>query len=139
MAMNPIGKIIGNVGAAPTEETTPTGKKVVNFSVADPVGYGREAPEPNWHKVAVWDDSIREQVMAKINKGDLVAVAGPVETRDVNGRTYRNMTAWRIGKVQLFVPQRDNFAGAPGANIAQAEPQITGTAKVDDDDDLDWD
>ena len=139
MAMNPIRKIVGNVGQAPVEETTPTGKQVVNFTVADPTGYGRDAGEPNWHKIAVWDDSIREQVLARVNKGDLVAVVGPVEERNVNGRTYRNMTAWRIGKVQLFVPQRDNFAGAPGANVRQEEPQITGNTKVDDDDDLDWD
>ena|SRR5688500_7279807 len=136
--LNPIRKIIGNIGSAPVQETTPTGKKVVNFTVADPVGYGRDVGEPNWHKIAIWDESIQEQVMAKLNKGDLVAVAGPVEERNVNGRTYRNMQGWRVGKVQLFVPKRDNFAGAPGANVTQAEPQVR-QAPDTNDDDLDWD
>lgn len=134
---NPIRKIIGNLGSDPVQETTPTGKLVTNFNVADPVGYGREVGEPNWHKVAIWDESIQEQVLQKLHKGDLVAIAGPVEEKNVNGRTYRNMQGWRVGKVQLFVPKRDNFAGAPGANITQAQSQVVD--KAPDDDDLDWD
>jgi single-stranded DNA-binding protein len=136
MAQNPIRKIIGNVGQNPTAEVTATGKNVVNFTVADPVGYGRDVGEPNWHKVSIWDASIQEQVLNKIHKGDLVAVAGPVEERNVNGRTYRNMQGWRVGKVQLFVPQRDNFSG--GGTVQQTEPQVKQT-QAPDDDDLDWD
>jgi single-stranded DNA-binding protein len=136
MANNPIRKVIGNVGQNPTQEYTPSGKPVVNFTIADPVTYGREAPEPRWHKVAIWDTHIGEQVLKQVKKGDLLAVAGPVEEREVNGKTYRNMNAWRIGKVSLFMPAR-TFTGAPSADVEQAPAQIN--SRIDDDDDLDWD
>lgn len=98
----PLQQAIGNVGADPEEFPTKVGP-VVRFSLARPTGYGEDAPPPRWLDIAVFNDEIREQVMAKVRKGSRICVEGTITEDSYNGKPQYKMVASRVGEVEWFL------------------------------------
>ena len=122
--------IAGNIGQAPSAETLPSGQEVVKFTVARPTGFGKEAPQPEWWAVTVWNDSVKEQVMDKdsgLSKGDAVTVIGTAKVNQVGDKTYRNISAQRLGRTSYIYP---DFNQTPSQ---RAEPETRATADEEDD------
>ena len=112
--------IAGNVGTNPEERTTPSGDKVLSFSVAQPQKFGKEAPEPFWFQVAVWDAPLRGLVKQQIKKGKPVVIFGRRKPdRQHNGKTYRDFTAYRIGIAEYLFP----LDRAPGQPAQESQPR----------------
>lgn len=134
MADYELSRVVGNVGTAPEKRQTTKGDVVV-FSVAQPVKFGREAPDPEWYNVAVWDHGMQELVLSKIRKGSAVVVAGKrkPDRHGDNGKVYRDITAYRVGTVDYLFPV-DNAPGGPSENNRSA--QGWGKAAPDKEDDL---
>ena len=129
MADYTLDVIAGNVGTGPEERETPNGDKIVSFSVAQPVRFGKEAPDPVWFQVAVWDSALRGLVKSKIRKGLPVVIFGRRKPdRQYNGKTYRDFTAYRVGIAEYLFP----LDRAPGRPAAQSQPRQA----PDADDDL---
>lgn len=125
--------VIGNVGRKGEYRTTPTGKEVFGFSVARPVSFSQDAPAPQWFEIAVWDKSIAAQLEDRIYAGARVAVVGPVRVNEKDGKTYRNMDAYRIGFVEFIFPSNDEFADKVPDKVRPAKKE-----EVPEDDDLDF-
>ena len=74
--MNNSITIVGHVGQNPTTKTFPSGKKVVNFSVAvAEYQTMQEKPEPIWFDVQAWN-GLGDKVISHITKGREVVVQG---------------------------------------------------------------
>lgn len=111
MADYTLSTIAGNVGKEPEERDTTKGK-VLSFSVAQAVKFSKDAPPPDWYNVAVWDDGMRDLVKKTIHKGDRVVVIGPVKERQYEGKTYKDISGYRVGKVDYLFPGRPETGGA---------------------------
>lgn len=121
--------VVGNVGKDP-EQKMAGEKKIVEFSIARPTGFGKNAGPPDWFTVAVWDDSVKEQVLREVRKGDPWAVVGPVKSREFNGKTYKNISAYRVGRVQFLFPEQKREGMYPESSKPKAQTKV--------DDDVDW-
>ena len=85
-------QLIGRLGKDPESKYTPTGKKVVHFSIAvsqrwKAAGENRESTE--WVNIEAWD-RLGEVCQEYLKKGSLVYVEGRLKTdkyEDQNGET----------------------------------------------------
>lgn len=84
-------RLMGHLGQNPEVRTTPTGKKVVNFSLATNENYtdtnGEKVTETMWHNIIVWG---RQADIAEkyLEKGKEICVEGKIANRnyvDKNG------------------------------------------------------
>ncbi len=106
----PLQQIAGNVGRDPEVRNTGKGD-VVKFSVAVSRGYGDDAPT-EWYDAAVFNDQLRPVVLREIHKGTRVVLEGTVKERQVDGKTYRDFVANRVGVVEWL--RRDQAPAADG-------------------------
>jgi len=91
-------RVIGNLTADPVLRSTRQGRPVCNFTVAtdetrkDPEGEGY-VQHTEYHHCVAWG-VLAENVHARLQKGDLVSVAGPLRTRSnkTDKATYYNTT-----------------------------------------------
>lgn len=102
--------ISGNITADPELRFTPSGKAVVNFTVADtprlPDGQGGWTDgEPLFQRVVAWEH-LAEHVAASLRRGDRVIVTGSLEgksyTKDDTKITYAEVRASDIGASLRF-------------------------------------
>ena len=112
MADYELSYVTGNVGGDPEERDTPKGK-VVAFSVAQAIRFGKDAPKPKWVNIAIWDNGMRALVMSKIRRGVAVTVAGKMQEKTVGDRTYYNMHGYRVGFVEYLFPLDKTPSGQP--------------------------
>ncbi len=115
----------GNLGKDPEIRQTPRGP-VVSLSIAQPVKFSKDAPDPLWFNAAVWDHGLQNVVKNTLRKGARVVVFGKrkEDRKGENGRIYRDIDVYRIGTVDFLFPL-DKTPGQP------ARPS---EAAVDDDD-----
>jgi single-strand DNA-binding protein len=105
-------QLIGRLGKDPESKYTPTGKKVVHFSIAvsqrwKAAGENRESTE--WVNIEAWD-RLGEVCQEYLRKGSLVYIEGRLKTdkyEDQNGET-RYYTKVVAQTVQFL---SDNRAG----------------------------
>lgn len=127
----PLINVVGNVGGAfvdgkhydgPQEVTTTKGK-IVKFSVAKTVGYGDDIP-PRWINVAVWNEELGVQIMAKVKKGTAVALEGSIKEGSYNGKPTYDMNAMRIGLVTWFTKSGSSSRKSDDSPPAKAESTV---------------
>lgn len=124
--------VVGNMGGRPQKDMAGQ-TEVVKFSVARPVAYGKEAPLPQWWNVTVWNESLGEKLMDEttgLQKGEAVAVVGTGGPKVVNGKTYYNLNAKRVARVNFIWPDFDQNAPWP-QNVKRVPEKDQ--APVDDD------
>jgi single-stranded DNA-binding protein len=109
--------LVGRLGADPKLINGKFGD-FATFSVAHDVTFGsKDNPgETFWADANVSDPKMIERVMTELHKGDLVCVAGPLTDRDVEGRKFYKVSAWRISHVEWFertpYQERDTVSAA---------------------------
>jgi len=86
--------LVGNLGADPKVNTTQSGAKVVNLSIAtsdtwkDKVS-GERKERTEWHRVVVFNPQLAEVAERYLRKGSKVFIEGQLQTRrweDANGQ-----------------------------------------------------
>jgi len=128
--------IIGNVTQDPEVRTTPSGDKVVNFSVATNRIWkdkttGEKQQKAEFHNIVAWR-RLAEIVEQYLNKGSLVMIEGRIETRswdDQNSGQKKYKTEIVAENIQLG-PRRD---GA-GTTTTQAASTNSSTTKNKEED-----
>lgn len=106
-----ITHITGNVGQDPKDFETSKGDNT-KFSVAVTMRYG-EDPITRWVNVTVWDEDLRRQVHAEIEKGSKVAIEGKLRTdREYKGEKQYDLSATRVGIVKWFVREKKEWKPA---------------------------
>lgn len=131
-------QITGNLGKDPESIETKVGE-VVKFSVAVTLRYGDD-PITRWVQVALFDERrqddrdgelspLQRRVLKGIEKGSKVAVEGTITSKEVDGKTYYDMIATRIGIVEWF--KRDSNGSSSKSKKSRDEDD-------DEDEDLGW-
>lgn len=86
--------LVGNLGADPRVNTTQSGTKVVNLSVATTDSWkdkvsGERKERTEWHRVVVFNPQLAEVAEKYLHKGSKVFLEGQLQTRkyeDANGQ-----------------------------------------------------
>lgn len=86
--------LVGNLGADPRVNTTQSGAKVVNLSVATTDSWkdkvsGERKERTEWHRVVVFNPQLAEVAEKYLHKGSKVFLEGQLQTRkyeDANGQ-----------------------------------------------------
>ena len=85
--------IIGNVGKDPDIKTMPSGKKIVNLSVATSESWtdkqsGEKKERTEWHRVVIFNEGLAGVAERYVRKGSKIMIEGQLQTRkwtDQNG------------------------------------------------------
>ena len=105
--------IIGRLGQNPEKKTTPTGKSLINISVASSEKFknnnGEYIVKTEWHRCTCWGQTA-DFVNKYLNKGSLVYVEGKLQTRkwqDKN-RNDRYSTEIQVNQLTPLGSKKDN-------------------------------
>jgi single-strand DNA-binding protein len=118
--------LIGNLGQDPDLRETPTGVKVVSFSVAT-TEYGKDASgarteKTDWHNIVAWDKTA-ENCGKYLKKGSKVFVEGRLSTSSWEDKTTgqkRYKTEIVATNVQFL--GSPNSVQSPSTNAASTAP-----------------
>jgi single-strand DNA-binding protein len=122
MEMKKYVSIVGNIGRDPEVKNTSKGE-IVEFSVAVSEGVAKyngeqyEVPT-RWYRVTVWDDALRP-LARTFTKGEKVAVKGTLRTREYQGKTYDEISAYtfaNVGEWARKAPKTQPIAAAAPAS-----------------------
>jgi len=76
--------LVGNVGQAPTIHQTKDGKKIASFSVATSESWkdknGQKKQQTEWHKIAVYNESLVSFIESYVTSGTKIYVEGQIKT-----------------------------------------------------------
>jgi single-strand DNA-binding protein len=140
--------LIGNLGKDPQQRAMPSGKAVVNFSLATTEGWrdkqtGENKEQTEWHNVVLFD-RLAEVAAEYLRKGSQVYIEGRIRTRkwqDKEGQD-RYTTEIIANEMQMLGGRGQSGAGAGAAQERapqrQPEPaarsEAAGVAESFDDD-----
>lgn len=114
--------LIGRIGQDPEKRITPTGKSVVNISLATTEYFndksGNKQEKTEWHKVQLWD-RLADIVEQYTKKGSQIYVEGSLQTREwqdkdgikrftteIVGRSIQLLDSKQKGEGQQSPPQQ---------------------------------
>lgn len=128
--------ITGNLGKDPETADTKVGT-IVRMSVAVTMKYGKDDGITRWVQVALFDERrkddqddelspLQRQAMKKLEKGSKVAVEGVMKVRKVDGKTYYDLSAKRIGVVDWFL--RENGGNQASSRSSSSDDDEDGEA-----------
>lgn len=99
-------RVIGNVGKKPARSERR--EDIIEFSVAQNTGYD-DNDEAEWFNIAVFEEGkphLAAFALDQLNKGSKgVYVEGYGKIKEVNGKTYRDLTASRIGLIEFVTKE----------------------------------
>lgn len=112
--------IEGSLGRDPELRSTPSGKKVANFSVAVSRGFG-DNKHANWFNIVAWNAQA-DFAEKYLKKGKAVRITGELDTRSWEDKTTgakRTVTEVIADKIQ-FVDNRESQDRAPSTRQSSA-------------------
>ena len=94
--------VFGRLGRDAEQKFTPSGSAVLEFSVAEDVGFG-DKKVTNWWKCAVWGKQAEGALVGYLKKGQQVVVFGEVTQREYDAKEgYKKISIeLRVNAVQL--------------------------------------
>jgi single-stranded DNA-binding protein len=120
-----ISQIIGNAGGPAEEGDTKVGP-VYRVSVAVTKSYpsspGANDGETRWVKVAMFKESVGEQMLKQIDKGTVVIAEGVITEDEYQGKPQWAMKASRVGIGGFFLPSAEDKAKT-AARFGDAKPK----------------
>jgi len=124
--------LTGRLTADPELKSTPSGKYVTSFTIANDLGYG-DNKKTNFINVVAWQKTA-EFVTKHFCKGSAIGITGKIETRQYQDKNGNNRMAFEVvaNEIQFIEgKKKDNF----DTNI-DAGNSIEGFAEIGDDGDL---
>jgi len=120
--------LIGNVGADVVLRHTPSGKPVVNLSLATHARRKDDEDVTVWHRIVLWD-RLAELAHRYVRKGQALYVEGPLNHRDwIDNQGVERRSTEITAREMIFLDQ-------PGENAARSGPEGL-TSKSNDGEEL---
>ena len=119
----PLTQKVGVLGRAPEFKDTSKGR-VMKFSLAVPKQYAPGAESTEWVSVAVWNEDLQTAIGDELYKGAKVAVEGNLKTRTADGRTYTDLTAFRVGLVAWIAKKGTSKAAGKIAPVEDDDSEF---------------
>lgn len=128
--------VIGRLAADSELKYTPSGAAVLEFRIADDVGFG-DKKATNWWRCAMWGKQAEGKLGEFLTKGQQVVVFGEVTMREwTNKEGVKQLSPEiRVNAVQLAGSRQEGGHSAPagdgGYEPAPSKPQGGGNPKPD--------
>lgn len=130
--------LVGNVGKDPEVRNTPSGAKVVNFTLATSETWndrasGERKERTEWHRVVVWNEKLGEIIEKYVHKGSKVYVEGTLQTRkwtDQSGQDkYTTEVVLQAYRGELTLLDSRNSGGEAGEGGGYQRSERTAPAR----------
>lgn len=106
--------IVGNVGKDAVYKEGQNGKGFVSFSVGASVGWG-DKKETLWFDVTKWNAS--PKLAGMLLKGTKVTCVGEQSTREHNGKTYLQLSAYTVDPQSRSEPASQGYDAPQSADL----------------------
>ena len=113
--------LVGNLGKDPEVKTTPTGKKVANFSIATSEKYGDKI-NTEWHSLTLWEKTA-EVAEKYLKKGMMIYVEGKLQSRTYDDKDgiKRSVTDVVVTTLTILSSKKDFEEASNGGSGKNAE------------------
>ncbi len=129
--MSNVFSFTGAIGRDAEVRVTPSGQSVLNFTVANNIGFG-DRQQTLWLRVALWGKRAEGSFQNYLKKGQQVFVSGELSQREyqTNDGTTRSSLELNASIVDL-IGKRNDSAPSP-QNHPQASPPVNSLDDFDD-------
>lgn len=129
--------LVGRIATDINARMTPTGKKVVTFRLAVSRNKKQEGqPEADFINIVAWEKRA-DIVEQYTNKGQLIGVAGRIQTRSYDGQTGRvYVTEIVADEIQLLEKSLEKKEDQPMLQNAYQQPYQTQSPGINYDEDI---
>ena len=136
--MSNVFSFTGTIGRDSELRATSSGQSVLNFTVANNVGFG-DRQQTLWIRVALWGKRAEGQLQNYLKKGQTVFISGELTQREYQANDGTTKTSLELNANIIDLVGKRNDAQPP--NQQQGEPQQQGNSKapaasIDDFDDI---
>ncbi len=126
----------GTVGRDAEVRVTPSGQSVLNFTVANNIGFG-DRQQTLWIRVALWGRRAEGQLQNYIKKGQQVFVSGELSQREYQANDGSTKTSLELNaNIVDLVGKRNEQGHAPQQNYQQSPKSNPDQNSLDDFDDV---
>ena len=134
--MSNVFSFTGTLGRDAEVRVTPSGQSVLNFTVANNIGFG-DRQQTLWVRVALWGKRAEGSLQNYLKKGQQVFVSGELTQREyqANDGTTKASLELNANIVDL-VGKRSESGQAPGQNQSPPSQSTNSPSSLDDFDDV---
>ncbi len=126
----------GTVGRDAEVRVTPSGQSVLNFTVANNIGFG-DRQQTLWIRVALWGRRAEGQLQNYIKKGQQVFVSGELSQREYQANDGSTKTSLELNaNIVDLVGKRNEQGHAHQQNYQQSPKSNPDQNSLDDFDDV---
>lgn len=111
--------LIGRIGRDPEARTTPSGSRVVSFSLATSERWrdkssGEMKEKSEWHNIVIWNENIGKIAEQYCRKGSQILIEGAIQTREYTDKDGNQRKTTEIvlqgfgGTLKLLDSKRDD-------------------------------
>lgn len=136
--MSNVFSFTGTVGRDAEVRSTPSGQSVLNFTVANNIGFG-DRQQTLWVRVALWGRRAEGSLQNYLKKGQQVFVSGELTQSEyqANDGTTRTSLELNANIVDLVGKRNDQQQSQPQQNFQQPQQQASNSpSSLDDFDDV---
>ena len=134
--MSNVFSFTGTLGRDAEVRVTPSGQSVLNFTVANNIGFG-DRQQTLWIRVALWGKRAEGSLQNYLKKGQQVFVSGELTQREyqANDGTTKASLELNANIVDL-VGKRNESGQAPTQNQSPPSQSTNSPSSLDDFDDV---
>ena len=134
--MSNVFSFTGTLGRDAEVRVTPSGQSVLNFTVANNIGFG-DRQQTLWVRVALWGKRAEGSLQNYLKKGQQVFVSGELTQREyqANDGTTKASLELNANIVDL-VGKRNESGQAPAQNQSPPTQPTNNPSSLDDFDDV---
>ncbi len=136
--MSNVFSFTGTLGRDAEVRVTPSGQSVLNFTVANNIGFG-ERQQTLWLRVALWGKRAEGSLQNYLKKGQQVFVSGELTQREFQANDGTTKTSLEINATIVDLVGKRNESGQQQSaqNYQQTASQSTNSpSSLDDFDDV---
>lgn len=133
--MSNVFSFTGTIGRDAEVRATPSGQSVLNFTVANNIGFG-DRQQTLWIRVALWGRRAEGSLQNYLKKGQQVFVSGELTQREyqANDGTTKTSLELNANIVDLVGKRNEQSSPQPQQNFQQQQPSQP--SSLDDFDDV---
>jgi single-strand DNA-binding protein len=134
--MSNVFSFTGTLGRDAEVRVTPSGQSVLNFTVANNIGFG-DRQQTLWVRVALWGKRAEGSLQNYLKKGQQVFVSGELTQREyqANDGTTKSSLELNANIVDL-VGKRNESGQQPAQNQSSPAQSTNSPSSLDDFDDV---
>ncbi len=134
--MSNVFSFTGAVGRDAEVRVTPSGQSVLNFTVANNIGFG-DRQQTLWIRVALWGKRAEGSLQNYLKKGQQVFVSGELTQREYQANDGTTKTSLELNATIIdLVGKRNEQNQQPQQNTQQPVQSGNSPSSLDDFDDV---